>query len=316
MQSDDLRRLISDFLGFRAPTDAVPFEEHGRVSENGYTRTRISFAGAEGDRIPAFLLLPHQPEGNTRSRPFPAILVHHQHNGERHLGKSEVCGLAGDPLQAFGPALAARGFIVLAPDSICFEDRRAHRSGIEPDERDTMQHFNELCYRLVRGDTLMRKVLDDSARAVALLQQHPLVDAERIGMLGHSYGGSTTLFHAPLDERVRFACSSGAACSFQYRMAHATGIEMSQVIPGFAARFDIADLVTCMAPRDLLLVSADDDKYAMDADAIAEHGREAYAKFAAADRLTHARYPGGHPLTRERFDTISQWLADRAAASA
>ncbi len=312
MRNDDLRQQIRDFLGFHVPTDAVSFEEHGRVPENGYTRMRISFAGAEGDRIPAFLLLPD----SSQPRPFPAILVHHQHNGERHLGKSEVCGLAGDPLQAFGPALAARGFAVLTPDSICFEDRRPHRSGIEPDERDTMQHFNELCYRLVRGDTLMRKVLDDSARAVSLLQQHPLIDAGRIGMLGHSYGGSTTLYHAPLDGRIHFACASGAACSFQVRLAHATGIEMSQVIPGFAARFDMQDLVACMAPRHLLLVSADADKYSMDADAIAQHGRQAYAVLNAADRLAHVRYPGGHPLTRERFDAIVQWLVDRATAGA
>lgn len=43
----------------------------------------------------------------------PAVLINHQHNGERHLGKSEVCGLAGNPLQAFGPELARHGFVVL-----------------------------------------------------------------------------------------------------------------------------------------------------------------------------------------------------------
>ena len=26
---------------------------------------------------------------------------------------------------------------------------------------DVEQHYNEMCYRLLRGDTLMRKVLDD-----------------------------------------------------------------------------------------------------------------------------------------------------------
>lgn len=52
----------------------------------------------------------------------PAILINHQHNREHHLGKSEVCGLAGNPLQAFGPELAIIGFVVLAPDSICFEE--------------------------------------------------------------------------------------------------------------------------------------------------------------------------------------------------
>ena len=90
--------------------------------------------------------------------------------------------------------MAQRGIAVLAPDSICFEDRRKNVRGVEVNSADTMQHFNELCYRLLRGDTLMRKVLDDSARAVSMLQQHPAIDASRIGMIGHSYGGNTVLF--------------------------------------------------------------------------------------------------------------------------
>src|SRR5262245_361091 len=125
-----------------------------------------------------------------------------------------------------------------------------------------------MCYRLVRGDTLMRKVLDDSARGVSLLRGHPLIDLERIGIMGHSYGGNTVLFHTALDERIRFACSSGAACTYRHKLAHHYGIEMAEVIPGFAARFDIEDLVRCMAPRPVLLVSATDDAASQDADAI------------------------------------------------
>ena len=134
---------------------------------------------------------------------------------------------------------------MLAPDSICFEDRRRGCQGTEPDEDDVSQHYDEMCYRLLRGDTLMRKVLSDSARAVSLLLGHPQVDGRRLGMLGHSYGGSTVLFHGALDTRIRFACSSGAAASYRYLMANQHGIEMSKAIPGFIPRYDIADLVAC-----------------------------------------------------------------------
>ena len=154
---------------------------------------------------------------------------------------------------------------MLAPDSICFEDRRRNHQGTEPHEDDTMQHFREMCYRLVQGDTLIRKVLDDSARGISLLQSHPQVDAGRVGMLGHSYGGQTTLFHAALDERICFACASGAAGSYRYKLAHEMGIEMAAVIPGFAARFEIHDLVSCLAPRPALIISATEDAYSMDA---------------------------------------------------
>jgi dienelactone hydrolase len=203
---------------------------------------------------------------------------------------------------------------VLAPDSICFEDRRRNRTGTEADEAaDVAQHFNEMCYRLLRGDTLMRKVLSDSAQGISLLQTHSLVDPDRVGMLGHSYGGNTVLFHGALDERIRFACSSGAACTYQYKMSHQIGIEMAEVIPEFAMHFDIPDLVTCFVPRRILLVSATDDKASQDAEMIVTATQEMCASMGLTAHTEHKRYPGGHALTQERFDDIVHWLAACAA---
>lgn len=304
MTIDNLRQQISEFLEFQTSETPVPFVTHQVFEEDGYRRLLISYQSQEGDQIPAFLLL---PDGNG---PFAAVLVHHQHNSQRHFGKSEVCGLVGDPLQAFGPALAKRGIIVLAPDSICFEDRRRNRTGTEADEAaDVAQHFNEMCYRLLRGDTLMRKVLSDSAQGISLLRAHSLVDPERVGMLGHSYGGNTVLFHGALDERIRFACSSGAACTYQYKMSHQIGIEMAEVIPEFATHFDISDLVACFAPRHILLVSATDDNASQDAEKIVTVAQEMCASMGIAAHTEHTRYKGGHALTQERFDDILHWLA-------
>jgi len=304
MSVDRLRQQISEFLGFSIPETSVPFVAHNAVEEHGYGRIRISYTSEEGEQIPAFLLL---PDGDG---PFAAVLIHHQHHGERHLGKSEVCGLVGDPLQAFGPALARQGVVVLAPDSICFEDRRRGRTGTEADEAaDVEQHYNEMCYRLLRGDTLMRKVLSDSAQGISILRAHPLVDPERVGIMGHSYGGNTVLFHGALDKRIRFACSSGAACTYQHKMAHQTGIEMAEVIPGFATCYDIPDLLTCFAPRRVLLVSATEDMSSHDADGIVAIAQETCSAMGITEHIEHKRYEGGHAITPERFADIVHWLA-------
>jgi len=311
--TDTLRQQISQFLGFSIPEAPVVFVSHHTVEEPGYRRIRVSYASPEGEPIPAFLLLP------PGDGPFAAVLIHHQHNSQRYLGKSEVCGLLGDPLQAFGPALARQGFVVLAPDSICFEDRRSNRIGTEADEdeaADVEQHYNEMCYRLLRGDTLMRKVLSDSAQGISLLSANPLVDAERIGILGHSYGGNTVLFHGALDKRIGFACSSGAACSYHYKMTHQLGIEMAEVIPGFATRYDIVDLVACFAPRQVLVVSATDDAASQDADRIVQAAQETCVSMGGVRHIDHKRYEGGHALTQERFDDIVHWLTRYARMSA
>src|SRR5262249_24902270 len=149
------RRELRDWLRLRAPKSAIEFEVMAVHGDASFERLAITYRSLDGDAVPAFLLLPKRMK-----EPAAAVVVHHQHNGERHLGKSEVCGLAGNPLQAFGPALAERGFIVIAPDSICFEDRRHQATGTTPHEDDFAQHYNEMAYRLVRGDTLMRKVLE------------------------------------------------------------------------------------------------------------------------------------------------------------
>jgi dienelactone hydrolase len=298
-----LRSDIADFLGFAPGRVSPTLQTIETVAEEGYRRLLVRYGAPDGDEIPAYLFIPYT------TGPFPAVIVHHQHNGERFLGKSEICGLAGDPLQAFAPALATREIAVLAPDSLCFEDRRRQRSGRAPEPgADWLQHYNEMAYRLLSGDLLMRKVLADSALAVAVLASCEFVDQARIGMLGHSYGGNTVLFHAALDERIRFACSSGAASSYAGKMASDTGIEQAEVIPGFAKRWDIHHLVACIAPRPLLLVSATDDPYSCDAPAVEARGRWAYSAMGADAALEHLRFTGGHALTRERFEHIVAWI--------
>jgi hypothetical protein len=135
---NNLRDEISKFLHFNIPDISPEFETTAITEGEGCNRLLIHYSDGGGGGIPAFLLL---PKG---TGPFPAVLAHHQHNSEWHLGKSEVAGLAGDPLQAFGPALAKQGIVVLARDSLCFEDRRQNQAGLEPDEaEDWLQHYNE-----------------------------------------------------------------------------------------------------------------------------------------------------------------------------
>ena len=71
----------------------------------------------------------------------------------------------------------------------------------------------------------------------------------------------------------------------------------------------------CIAPRKLLIVSAEDDKYSKDADVVVEQARAAYSKYQADDMLNHKRYPGGHALTKERFDFIIDWIVETGKAN-
>ena len=189
--------------------------------------------------------------------------------------------------------------------SICFEDRRKDTTA---EGFDFWQHFNEMCYRILKGDYLMKKVLNDAMSGITLLSNLDCVDNKRIGTLGHSYGGNTVIFLSALDERIAFSCASGSACTFENRIKNNVGIEMASVIPNFHGKYDIYDLVACIAPRRLLIVSSDSDKYSKDAAYIVEKASPIYAEGGALHNLQHKQYHGGHALTKERFDDIIRWF--------
>jgi len=296
----DVAQRLRDTLGLAMPAP-VEVRRRDLVTTEQYTRERLEYAGLEGDPISAILFTPRDVER------VGGVVVFHQHNGEWHLGKSEVAGDAGDPLQAFGPALAAQGVAVLAPDAITFEDRRTSGTGIEPaadEDDDWLQHYNGSAYRLITGDTLMRKALDDAQRAVSVLLQEPRVDPEQVGVGGHSYGGTTALYTTAVDERCQFACISGALCSFEARMQHGTGINLFELVPGLASWLTYADLLRSIAPRSSFIVSATEDRYAQDADEVVAR--------AQAEGVTELRVEGEHALEPARFDAIVDWLVAQA----
>ncbi|MBZ9623676.1 acetylxylan esterase [Clostridium sp. FP2] len=273
---------------------------------NGYRRELIEYF-IHGRKNTALLLL---PDGEGK---HPAVLINHQHNRERNLGKSEVCGLAGNPLQAFGPALAERGFVVIAPDSLCFEDRRVNASGINKnDEDDDCQHFLTMCYGILTGQTLAKIVIEDAIGAISVLNGLDCVDYNKIGCLGHSYGGNTTIYLTAFDKRIHYACASGSAATFRNRIKNNVGIEMASVIPNFMRYYDIDDVVCEICPTKFLIVSATEDKYSKDAMDIYKKAQKEYKKCNAGQQISIKQYEGGHALTSERFNYIVDWIIEAA----
>lgn len=89
---DVLRKEIANIIGINYAPNLGGYKIISETQEQGYIRKFIEYGK---DNISAYLLIPDKKGLN------PAVLIHHQHNGQRHLGKSEVCGLTGNPLQSF-----------------------------------------------------------------------------------------------------------------------------------------------------------------------------------------------------------------------
>lgn len=240
----NMQKVMGPFPG---PEDRPPLEVRveAEVREAAYVRRKVTYASAPGERVPAWLLLPH---GGGRR---PAVLALHQ---TTRIARDEPAGLGGSPNLQYGRELAERGYVVLAPDY------------------PTMgEHACDLYGRgWVSGSM---KAIWDNSRGVDLLAGLPEVDARRLGCLGHSLGGHNSLFTAAFETRLRAVVSNCGFTAFaHYYGGNLAGWTGERYMPRIRERypapaqmpFDFHDVLAAVAPRSLL-VSAPvrDDNFAV-----------------------------------------------------
>ncbi|MCL2774255.1 MAG: alpha/beta fold hydrolase [Oscillospiraceae bacterium] len=172
-----------------------------------FTMQTIEYNTEKYERIKAILLIP-----KNISEKVPAVVAAHQHAGQYHLGKSEPAGLLGDSMYHYGKELAERGFIVICPDHLGFEERLPPQSELDKYRIDAALYERELfCRAIMMGTTLQGKYVSDLSAAVDVLCSIDSVDSERIGVIGHSLGGQEALWLTFFEARIKAGVSS---CGF------------------------------------------------------------------------------------------------------
>ena len=207
-------------------------------------RWSIEYTASCGNRVLAYLLVPQNTAG-----PVPGIIASHQHAGQYHLGKSETSGLTGDPSMAYGAELCARGYVVLCPDHLGFEDRRQKAlSGRPAMDPRAYEHFLA-GDALLRGGFLAATYLFDLQQALDVLQGLDFVDAKRLGVIGHSLGGQTALWLSAFDRRVRAGFSSCGFSTLETIQRGQFPHNSAIYVPGLLTCGDIDEVAASIAPR-------------------------------------------------------------------
>ncbi|HEU5098819.1 MAG TPA: prolyl oligopeptidase family serine peptidase [Roseiflexaceae bacterium] len=280
-----------------------------------HTRALVSYDVEAGERIDAWLLC---PRGQAPAAGWPAILALHQHGGEFYLGKSQPAGLSADNGYHYGLELCRRGYVVLCPDHLCFEDRRPPEyvrveNGYLKDQGYERFEFKR---RLLEGSCLQTKYLHDMVCGLDLLAELPAVDAARLGAIGHSLGGQEALWLAWYDERVRAAVSS---CGFGLiRTIIRDGIthNYAMYVPGLLEIGDTDALLAEIAPRAFLLTAGEQDAiFPIDGvRAVAAAAQAVYARAGVADRFRAVIFPAGHSfpdqVKAEAYAFLDRWLRE------
>lgn len=295
--------------------ERVPLElVYGATYDIGdHTRTAISYMVEANERVPAWLLT---PKGPAPEQGWPAILAIHQHAGQFDLGKAEPVGLGGASMYYYGLELCRRGYVVLCPDQLCFEERRPpeEQRQAKAAYRDGNYESFQFTRMLLNNSCLQTKYLHDLRCAIDALVSLSQVDEQHIGVIGHSLGGQETLWLSWYDQRVKAAVSS---CGFGLLSTYIRdGIlhNRAAYVPGMLSYADVDELLAAIAPRPFLLTAGTGDPlFPIDGvHTLIETARKTYAQQGVLDRFQSIIFEGGHmfpdEVKIEAYAFLNRWL--------
>lgn len=284
-----LREQWLEYLG-GLPTEKAPLV--ARWLDDGddfpnYTRRKVAYAIEPGVETDAVLFLPKHARGKVSG-----VVVFHP-TLKTHY--AQVAGYdATVPDYMMGPQLAERGFAVLCPRCFIFGDGADYATHVA---RMKARHPGW------RGITRMTW---DGIRALDYLASLEAVDADRLGVLGHSLGAKEVLYVAAFDARVKAAVFSeggiGRAMS-NWDAAWYLG-ERPEASPR-----EHHELLALIAPRAFLLIAgggkdgADSMASAAFLDAVRPHF--------SGDSLGWLLHGTGHAYPPEARKVAESFLVDR-----
>lgn len=316
----EIKSRLRSFLGeppkSKAPLAAKITEE---TQHDGYVLRKLVFQTELDEFVPSYLLIPAKMDGK-----MPVVVCPHQ---TTQAGKREPAGLSGNPQLQTALHLVKRGFVTFTYDAICFGERHDAATG----------HYGDAIpfYRRHPQWSLLGKMVWDFSRAVDYLQTLDFVEASRIGSVGHSHGGITTLFAMAFDERIRAGASNCGFDTFRidgnvWRWSHATALiprlgfyvgsphinmDFYRAVPDsevIQAPFEMHELLALIAPRQLFLSTSDEDFVFPNAGWSARRSLArlelVYELLKGAGNLEGHFFKGGHSFPEEVSRRAYEWL--------
>lgn len=286
---------------------------------SGIERRRYELEVEQGVWMPFYLLVPERPKRAADGR-FLAAICPHGHQG---AGAASVVGIMGVPAvddairrfnYDYGLRMARLGYIVACPEARGWGARRSWKGQGDSEElylRGTCANEAKMAEPL--GRSLLGELVFDLQRLVDWLSSREGIAASELACVGFSGGGMQTLYLAALDERIAKVFISGYLYGAKDALLHLNGNCSCNYVPGLWRLFDMGDIASLIAPRPLLVQSADHD-HLMGPRGLAnveeqmEIVRAAYHLLGADGKIRHQIVPGEHHFGTEGFAENLGWL--------
>ncbi|MER5553792.1 dienelactone hydrolase family protein [Streptomyces sp. NPDC002793] len=285
---------------------------------DGYTARTVEFDLSRYGRARGSLLVPHG------TGPFPAVLVLHDHGAEFTIGREKAVrprpGQAPDRLaratawarrhyggRFVGDELAARGYAVLAVDTLGWGDRG-------PLAYEDQQALAANLLQL--GTSPAGLAAHEDIRAAAFLASLPEVDERRVGALGFSMGAYRAWQLSALSDDIGAAAAVCWMTGLKEMMVPGNNTLRGQsayfmLHPGLHRHLDIPDVASLAAPKPALFHAGGRDHLFTVAGVETAYAklRAVWESQGAGDRLTTEVWPDtGHAFTPAMQDEVYAWL--------
>jgi dienelactone hydrolase len=272
-----------------------------REIESG-TIEKIAFAAEPGVDVPGYWCVPKDAV-----KPYFTFICLQGHSTGMHKSIAVDRDTERLPHAVEGDRDFALGCMKRGIAALCIE-QRSFGTRRELTQRHVSTHdscLDAVARALMLGRTLVGERVFDVQRAIDYLESRGDIDMSRLGILGNSSGGSTSMYAAAIDTRIRAAIPSCSTARFADSIAaiHHCGCN---AVPGIMQWLDMGDILGAIAPRPLVIVNGKtDDIFPLaSAKRAAKQAHRIYAAADAADRIRFVIGPEGH-----RFYAHLAWKA-------
>jgi hypothetical protein len=285
-----------------------PTEIEKVTLDNGIIRKKVIIQSEENVYVPMYILLPPDSKGTFIAPP-----------GHQGAGKYSIVGMREIPAVAdaivkfnydYGLQLANLGFNVVCPDCRGFGERRDEKK--QGDEEESF--LTSSCFHLAHmaepiGETVVGMCTWDLMKIIDYIETIPELKNDNLSCLGFSGGGMQTLYLAALDERVKNVFISGYMYGFKDSLMILNGNCNCNYVPHLWEHFDMGDIGSLIAPRNLMIQSCREDhlngpRGLENVYEQVEIIRNAYDLYGMSDLPIHDICEGGHKWHDEHLKDI------------
>ena len=305
-----LRARLIELLG-DVPADRVDLDPQSiwkRDNEYG-TIEKMVFASEAFCDVPAYVCIPRD-----FPRPHNWMICVQGHSTGMHNSIGVSLEDESVPIAVEGDRDFAIGCMKNGVAALCIEQRAfGYRNEEVLERRSENRCHDATMHALLLGRTMIGERVFDVDRGIDYLMTRDDVDANRIGVMGNSGGGTTSMFAAATLPRLQFALPSCYFCTFRDSILSINHC-MDNYVPGLFKYAEMADVMGLFAPKPVVIVAGkDDDIFPIDATKRAfEALRTIYSAAGAEDRCHLVIGDGGHrfyadaawPLVNKEFARI------------